>query len=181
MRVKVDALLRLVEARGAPKLQPIHGLNSNKSPTPLPKSNVIAYSGGVDSTLAAKIVHQVFPETTVACLGISPSLSQQQLQQARDVAEHINMPLWMCHTTESQNEHYVANQGQRCVRMTSKYYYCSAMVLILLILLILKYQALVVCSCYYCKTNLYTTINEVAEFAMFVFLYYCLCNPRDMA
>lgn len=114
MRAKVDALLRLVEARGAPKLQPAtaHGITATGS---LPKTNVIAYSGGVDSTLAAKIVHQVFPETTVACLGISPSLSQQQLQQARDVAEHIRVPLWTCTTTESQNEHYVANKGRRCV------------------------------------------------------------------
>lgn len=117
MRAKVDALLRLVEARGAPKLQPTAQSVSNATSitTPLPKTNVIAYSGGVDSTLAAKIVHQVFPESTVACLGISPSLSKQQLQQARDVAKHIRVPLWTCHTTESQNEHYVANKGQRCV------------------------------------------------------------------
>uniref|UniRef100_K3W5K4 NAD/GMP synthase domain-containing protein n=1 Tax=Globisporangium ultimum (strain ATCC 200006 / CBS 805.95 / DAOM BR144) TaxID=431595 RepID=K3W5K4_GLOUD len=114
MRAKVDALLRLVEARGcaAPKMRTPPHANAMED---LLKTNIIAFSGGVDSSLAAKIVHQVFPQSSVACLGISPSLSKQQLEQAREVARHIRIPLWECYTTESQNEKYVENKGQRCV------------------------------------------------------------------
>ncbi|KAF1323741.1 hypothetical protein FI667_g10334, partial [Globisporangium splendens] len=131
MRSKVDALLRIVEARGcaAPKLRASKHAHTAED---VLKTNIIAFSGGVDSSLAAKIVYQVFPQSSVACLGISPSLSKQQLEQAREVARHIEIPLWECYTTESQSEKYIENKGQ---------------------------------SCYYCKTNLYSTINQVAEFA----------------
>ena len=31
--------------------------------------NVVAFSGGVDSSLVAKLVHTVFPQNSVACTG----------------------------------------------------------------------------------------------------------------
>lgn len=110
MRVKVDALLRQIEARGGALSTSVSVSDSRR----LPKTHVIAYSGGVDSSLAAKLVHQVFPDTTAACLGISPSLSEQQLEQARDVARQLRVPLWECRTTESENAQYIENRGQRC-------------------------------------------------------------------
>ncbi|UIZ28814.1 hypothetical protein KXD40_007458 [Peronospora effusa] len=121
---KVDRLLQIVATRGVPIPKLSHQL--------LPVRNVVAFSGGVDSSLTAALVFQVFPTTSAACIGRSAALSSVQLQQARKVASHIGMPLWECHTDEAKLEAYVANKGK---------------------------------SCYYCKTTLYSTLNQVTEFA----------------
>ncbi|POM61702.1 hypothetical protein PHPALM_29248 [Phytophthora palmivora] len=124
LALKVDRLLEIVAARGAHVPRIVGKL--------LPINNVVAFSGGVDSSLAAALVFQVFPNTSAACIGRSAALSSVQLQQARDVASHIGVPLWECQTDEAKLEGYVANKGK---------------------------------SCYYCKTTLYSTLNQVAEFA----------------
>ncbi|KAF0684557.1 Aste57867_23475 [Aphanomyces stellatus] len=92
--------------------------------------NVVAYSGGVDSSLVAAIVHRVFPDNSIACLGVSAALPAEQLLVARGVAQHIGIPLWETPTTEGNDPRYVENKGK---------------------------------SCYYCKTNLYTTLNQVVS------------------
>jgi uncharacterized protein len=120
----VDRLLQVVATLGAQV--------PSRAGTLLPVNNVVAFSGGVDSSLAAALVYQVFPSTSAACIGRSAALSSVQLQQARNVAEHIGVPLWECETHESELEGYVANKGK---------------------------------SCYFCKTTLYSTLNQVAEFA----------------
>lgn len=51
--------------------------------------NIIAFSGGVDSSLVACLVHQVFPQNSLACIGVSAALPAAQLKLARDVANHI--------------------------------------------------------------------------------------------
>ncbi|KAL4168401.1 hypothetical protein KRP22_011803 [Phytophthora ramorum] len=119
---KVDQLLRIVATRGA------------RAPSGklLPVNNVVAFSGGVDSSLAAALVFRAFPETSAACIGRSAALSSVQLQQARAVAAHIGVPLWECETRERELDGYVANEGK---------------------------------SCYFCKTTLYETLNQVAAFA----------------
>ena len=48
--------------------------------------NVVAFSGGIDSTLASYLVHEVFPTASRAVIGVSHALPQEQLQIARDVA-----------------------------------------------------------------------------------------------
>ena len=108
---KVDRLLHLVASRGAPapvKCSAIQSIN-----------NIIAFSGGVDSSLVAALVYRVFPTSSAACIGISAALSSLQLQQAREVAASIGVPLWECATAEAQMESYVANQGESC-------YYCKS-------------------------------------------------------
>ncbi|CAH0482829.1 unnamed protein product [Peronospora belbahrii] len=121
---KVDHLLQIIASRGA--------CVSNLGTSLLPINNIVAFSGGIDSSLAAALVYQVFPNTSAACIGKSAALSSVQLHQARAIASHIGIPLWECHTDEANVEGYVANKGK---------------------------------SCYYCKTTLYSRLNQVTEFA----------------
>lgn len=51
--------------------------------------NIVAFSGGVDSSLVAALVHYVFPESSQACVGMSSALPTAQLDLARSVASHI--------------------------------------------------------------------------------------------
>uniref|UniRef100_A0AAV1UNU0 Asparagine synthetase domain-containing protein n=1 Tax=Peronospora matthiolae TaxID=2874970 RepID=A0AAV1UNU0_9STRA len=108
---KVDRLLHLVASRGAPAPVKCHAIQSI--------NNIVAFSGGVDSALVAALVYRVFPASSAACIGISAALSSVQLQQAREVAASIGVPLWECPTDEAQVESYVANQGKSC-------YYCKS-------------------------------------------------------
>ncbi|GBG27681.1 Hypothetical Protein FCC1311_039042 [Hondaea fermentalgiana] len=80
-----------------------------------PGVNVVAYSGGVDSSVVAACVHRVFPERAVAALGVSASLPRRQLEQAREVArEDIGIPLVEVRTSEGSRPAYVANEGESC-------------------------------------------------------------------
>ncbi|RHY86250.1 hypothetical protein DYB37_011832 [Aphanomyces astaci] len=74
--------------------------------------NIVAYSGGVDSSLVAALVHRVFPENSIACLGVSAALPQDQLLLARNVASAIGIPLWEARTSEGNDPRYVENKGQ---------------------------------------------------------------------
>lgn len=80
--------------------------------------NVVAFSGGVDSSLVVHAVHAVFPANSKACLGISSSLSEEQHRIARTVAHHIGIQLIEQRTDEGLNTDYIANTGTSC-------YYCK--------------------------------------------------------
>lgn len=51
--------------------------------------NIVAFSGGVDSSLVAALVHDAFGSTSQACVGVSSALPAAQLHLARSVASHI--------------------------------------------------------------------------------------------
>ena len=84
--------------------------------------NLIAFSGGVDSSLVAALVHEVFPERAVAVIGVSASLPQEQLELARSVATHIGIPLRELATREGDVPEYIANLGQSCYHCKTTLY-----------------------------------------------------------
>lgn len=57
--------------------------------------NLVAFSGGVDSSLVAALVYKAYPRNSVACVGVSAALPSAQLQLARSVASHIGWCLCM--------------------------------------------------------------------------------------
>jgi len=85
-------------------------------------TNLIAYSGGVDSSLVAALVRQVFPSNSVACIGLSASLPDNQLILARQVAAHIGIPLREVPTYEGSAPEYVANRGMSCFHCKNHLY-----------------------------------------------------------
>ncbi len=76
--------------------------------------NLVAYSGGVDSTLATVVVHRLFPLHTIAVLGVSASVSRTQLEQARNLANKLGFPLEEVTTEEGTLPAYVENTGLSC-------------------------------------------------------------------
>jgi ATP-utilizing enzymes of the PP-loop superfamily len=92
-------------------------------------SNVIAFSGGVDSSLVAALVHRVFQSRSdkatgevKAVLGVSNSLPQRQLLLARDIASFIGIDLVEVSTGEGSDETYIENNGQACFVCKSHLY-----------------------------------------------------------
>lgn len=79
---------------------------------------IVAFSGGVDSALLAKVAHLVLGERAVAVIARSPSLPLRELRIAQEVAEAIGIRLIAIETHELEDPRYRANLGDRC-------YYCK--------------------------------------------------------
>jgi uncharacterized protein len=103
--------------------------------------HIIAYSGGVDSSLVAALIFKsqssmstrTRDETVRAVLGISPAVPAEQIELARQVAAHIGISLTEIPTAEGSDETYIANNGQACLA---------------------------------CKTHLYSTLQAVANHSL---------------
>ena len=80
----------------------------------------VAFSGGVDSTFLLKAcVDTLGAENVLACIGISPSLAQHQLTQARDMAKLIGVKLHETPLEELNDPNYQANKADRCFHCKS--------------------------------------------------------------
>jgi pyridinium-3,5-biscarboxylic acid mononucleotide sulfurtransferase len=80
---------------------------------------IIAYSGGVDSTLVAKIAYDVLGKRALAFTAVSPSLLPEELATAKNQAEIIGIPHELVTTREMDNPNYTANPVNRC-------YFCKS-------------------------------------------------------
>ena len=75
---------------------------------------VVAYSGGVDSTLVAAVAGRVLGDRALAVTGVSPSLPPGQLAEARRVAGELGVRHRTVRTRETEKPEYLANGLDRC-------------------------------------------------------------------
>jgi len=80
---------------------------------------LIAYSGGIDSTLVAKVAHDVLGERALAVTADSPSLMPEDLEEARQQATVIGLRHHIVKTHELDNPNYASNPVNRC-------YFCKS-------------------------------------------------------
>jgi uncharacterized protein len=81
---------------------------------------VLAYSGGVDSTLLLKVaVDTLGTENVIACIAVSPSLAQSQHEQAVELAKKIGAQLKEIDLDELSDPNYSANKADRCFHCKS--------------------------------------------------------------
>ncbi|MBF2074319.1 MAG: ATP-dependent sacrificial sulfur transferase LarE [Synechococcales cyanobacterium C42_A2020_086] len=80
---------------------------------------LIAYSGGIDSTLVAKIAFDVLGDRALAVTAESPSLLPEDLEDARVQAAEIGIAHEIVQTHEMENPNYTANPVNRC-------YFCKS-------------------------------------------------------
>lgn len=79
------------------------------------ESVVVAFSGGVDSSLlAAAALAALGPDRMLAVTADSDSLADGELDRCRSLAEDWEMPWRSVATNEMTNPRYVANDGDRC-------------------------------------------------------------------
>ena len=78
-------------------------------------SLLVAFSGGVDSTVLAVAARQVLgKDRMLAAIGVSASLPALQLEQARAVAAQCDVPFREVPTAELDDPDYAANAPDRC-------------------------------------------------------------------
>lgn len=76
--------------------------------------NLIAFSGGVDSSVVAAGLQKVFAANSRCIIGVSGSLPKSQLLLARKVANHVGLPLQEVLTNEGNDNEYIRNEGRSC-------------------------------------------------------------------
>src|ERR1700752_1074184 len=75
---------------------------------------LVAYSGGVDSTLVAKVAIDVLgPDNVLAAIAISPSLGAEEEQAALRVLDEIGIAHIRVPTGEVNDPRYAANPINR--------------------------------------------------------------------
>ncbi len=80
-------------------------------------SVVVAFSGGADSALVARVAHDVLgPDRCLAVTAVSPSLAAAELDDCRALAVEWAMSWQTVETHELDDAAYVANDGDRCYR-----------------------------------------------------------------
>jgi pyridinium-3,5-biscarboxylic acid mononucleotide sulfurtransferase len=92
-------------------------------------SAVVAFSGGVDSSVAAAIAHRALGQDALAVTAVSPAVATGELDGAKRVARVIGIAHEIVHTDELARPGYRANGPDRC---------------------------------YFCKTELYDVLAELA-------------------
>ncbi|MDB9453457.1 ATP-dependent sacrificial sulfur transferase LarE [Dolichospermum circinale] len=80
---------------------------------------LIAYSGGVDSTLVAKIAYEVLGDRALAVTAVSASLLPEELEDAKIQAATIGIAHKIVQTQEMDNPNYTSNPVNRC-------YFCKS-------------------------------------------------------
>ena len=76
---------------------------------------LIAYSGGIDSTLAAKVAFDTLgADNALAVIAVSASLGQDEEREALDVLREIGIPYLTIQTNEVEDPRYAANPVNRC-------------------------------------------------------------------
>ncbi|QDT13026.1 ATP-dependent sacrificial sulfur transferase LarE [Planctomycetes bacterium K23_9] len=75
---------------------------------------VVAFSGGVDSSVVAAAAQQADASSCTAVTAQSPSVASWQIDLAKRVASEIGIPHRLVQTHEGQLQQYVRNDQQRC-------------------------------------------------------------------
>jgi uncharacterized protein len=75
---------------------------------------LVAYSGGVDSGLVAKLARDALGEDALAVITDAESLSRRELAEARAEAEEIGIALRVVTVSELASAAYAANPVNRC-------------------------------------------------------------------
>ena len=82
------------------------------------ESAVIAFSGGVDSSLLVKVAFDVLGDRCLAVIGTSETYTKAELAEAEQFAQKMGVNYLVIATEELKNNEYSSNPVKRC-------YYCK--------------------------------------------------------
>ncbi len=77
-------------------------------------SIVVAFSGGIDSTLMLYQAKDVLGENVIAITAVSPSLPSADKDETQQLARHIGVRHIFIESTEAEDQRYLENSPERC-------------------------------------------------------------------
>lgn len=77
-------------------------------------SVLVAYSGGVDSTLLLKVAKKVLQDKALAVIAVSPTYPKQEIEAAKRQAQKLKVKYLIIRTREFDNPHFLKNPVNRC-------------------------------------------------------------------
>jgi len=82
-------------------------------------SAVVAFSGGIDSTLVLAVANKVLGKRVLAVTAKSDSVPERELQAAQELTQTLNIKHKIVKTEEMSSPNYLKNPANRC-------YYCKS-------------------------------------------------------
>ncbi|MDZ4849246.1 MAG: ATP-dependent sacrificial sulfur transferase LarE [Pirellulaceae bacterium] len=86
------------------------------------ESCVVAFSGGVDSSVVAQAAFEALGNRAVAITGVGPSVSQEDIRFAKLASEAIGIRHLLLDTDEMRDPNYLDNNARRCFHCKSNLY-----------------------------------------------------------
>ena len=85
-------------------------------------SVIVAFSGGVDSTFVVSVAAEVLGGRALAITGVSPSIPESEVDEAKAFATEIGIAHELLETHEMERDGYVENGPDRCFHCKTELY-----------------------------------------------------------